>query len=423
MGGDITVASEPGGGSTFVFTLRFPEGLPIARRGAVEVPEGLKVLVVDDNATNRAIVEAYLGSSGARCDQAVSGAEALTLMHAAAREGTPFEVVVLDAQMPEMDGLDLAAAIGKAPSLRGARLVMLTSTGDHRGRARELGIEAYLTKPVRRGRLLATVADQASEPAPAAAARATAAEGLRVLVAEDNPVNQLVIETMLFKRGFTVDIAGDGAEALAKLAHGRYAAVFMDCQMPNVDGYEATGRIRAQERGDERLPVIAMTAHAMAGDRERCLAAGMDDYLSKPLRPELLDEVLERWLGVAVAEPADEDAADREEAIDALIDSARMRTFREDYPDIVDQLLRLFLDSTPELLEELHAAVDSDDAAELKRAAHKLKGSCQNIGATFMATLCLTLERDDVDAAATLAELDDAFASTEAALRRELTVA
>jgi two-component system, sensor histidine kinase and response regulator len=423
MGGDITVASEPGGGSTFVFTLRFPEGLPIARRGAVEVPEGLKVLVVDDNATNRAIVEAYLGSSGARCDQAVSGAEALTLMHAAAREGAPFEVVVLDAQMPEMDGLDLAAAIGKAPSLRGARLVMLTSTGDHRGRARELGIEAYLTKPVRRGRLLATVADQASEPAPAAAARATAAEGLRVLVAEDNPVNQLVIETMLFKRGFTVDIAGDGAEALAKLAHGRYAAVFMDCQMPNVDGYEATGRIRSQERGDERLPVIAMTAHAMAGDRERCLAAGMDDYLSKPLRPEALDEVLERWLGVAVAEPADEDAADREEAIDALIDSARMRTFREDYPDIVDQLLRLFLDSTPELLEELHAAVDSADAAELKRAAHKLKGSCQNIGATFMATLCVSLERDDVDAAATLAELDDAFASTEAALRRELTVA
>jgi HPt (histidine-containing phosphotransfer) domain-containing protein len=149
----------------------------------------------------------------------------------------------------------------------------------------------------------------------------------------------------------------------------------------------------------------------------------MDDYLSKPLRPELLDEVLERWLGVAVAEPADEDAVAREEAIDALIDSARMRTFRDDYPDIVDQLLRLFLDSTPELLEELHTAVAGADAAELKRAAHKLKGSCQNIGATFMASLCLSLERDDVDAAATLEQLDEAFLSTEAALRRELTVA
>jgi two-component system, sensor histidine kinase and response regulator len=421
MGGDITVTSEPSVGSTFSFAVRFPEGLPIARRGAVEVREGLKVLVVDDNATNRAIVEAYLASSGARCEQAVSGAEALTLMHAAARGGTPFEVVVLDAQMPEMDGLDLAAAIGQAPSLRSARLVMLTSTGDHRGRARELGIEAYLTKPVRRGRLLATVADQACEPEPATPALATAPEGLRVLVAEDNPVNQLVIETMLFKRGFTVDIAGDGAEALAKLAHGRYAAVFMDCQMPNVDGYEATARIRAQERVEERLPVIAMTAHAMAGDRERCLAAGMDDYLSKPLRPELLDEVLERWLGVTVPEIADDEADDRDEAIDALIDSARMRTFREDYPDIVEQLLQLFVDSTPELLEELRAAVDGGDADERRRAAHKLKGSCQNIGATFMATLCLELERDEVDPVATLAQLDDAFLSTQAALRRELT--
>ncbi|HET8756801.1 MAG TPA: response regulator, partial [Solirubrobacteraceae bacterium] len=423
MGGDIAVTSVPGGGSTFSFTVRFPEGLPIARRGAVEVPEGLKVLVVDDNATNRAIVEAYLASSGARCEQAVSGAEALTLMHAAARGGAPFEVVVLDAHMPEMDGLDLAAAIGQAPSLRSARLVMLTSTGDHRSRARELGIEAYLTKPVRRGRLLATVADQASDPAPVAPALATAPEGLRVLVAEDNPVNQLVIETMLFKRGFTVDIAGDGAEALAKLAHGRYAAVFMDCQMPNVDGYEATARIRAQERGEERLPVIAMTAHAMAGDRERCLAAGMDDYLSKPLRPELLDDVLERWLGITIGEGAGAEVEDSYEAIDALIDAARMRTFREDYPDIVEQLLQLFVDSTPELLDELRAAVDGGDGEERRRAAHKLKGSCQNIGATFMATLCLALERDEVDAAATLAQLDDAFLSTEAALRRELTVA
>jgi CheY-like chemotaxis protein len=197
----------------------------------------------------------------------------------------------------------------------------------------------------------------------------------------------------------------------------------MDCQMPNVDGYEATARIRAQERGDERLPVIAMTAHAMAGDRERCLAAGMDDYLSKPLRPELLDEVLERWLGVAIDEPAGSEAADRDEAIDGLIDAARMRTFREDYPDIVEQLLQLFVDSTPELLEELRTAVDGGDGDERRRAAHKLKGSCQNIGATFMATLCVALERDGVDPAATLAQLDDAFVSTEAALRRELTVA
>jgi CheY-like chemotaxis protein len=243
---------------------------------------------------------------------------------------------------------------------------------------------------------------------------------VRVLVAEDNEVNQLVIETMLSKRGLTVDIAGDGAEALAKLAHGEYAAVFMDCQMPNVDGYEATARIRAQEGGTARLPVIAMTAHAMAGDRERCLAAGMDDYMSKPLRPEVLDEMLERWLGVAPADGGDAPEPVLE-AVDALIDSARMRTFLTDYPDIVDQLLDLFLQSTPPLLAELSAAVDGDDGEELRRAAHKLKGSCQNIGATFMATLCRALETGEGDAGATLTELDGAFATTEAALRRALT--
>jgi PAS domain S-box-containing protein len=422
MGGDITAESEPGAGARFSFMVRLPEGTPTARRVPAEVPAGLNVLVVDDNATNRAIVEAYLDTAGARCDQAVSGAEALAVMHAAAREGTPYEVVVLDAQMPEMDGLDLAEAIRQAPSLRRARLVMLTSTGEHRARARELGIAAYLTKPVRRGRLLATVADQApaiEDPVIEAPAAALAAPpgGVRVLVAEDNEVNQLVIETMLAKRGFAVDIAGDGGEALAKLAHGEYAAVFMDCQMPNVDGYEATGRIRAQGL---RLPVIAMTAHAMAGDRERCLAAGMDDYLSKPLRPEALDEVLERWLGVAPVAAVTAGEAEPTDAIEALIDAARMRTFRDDYPDIVDQLLDLFLQSTPPLLAELRTAVDGTDGDELRRAAHKLKGSCQNIGATFMATLCRSLETGEGDAAETIDRLDDAFLSTEAALRGAL---
>jgi two-component system, sensor histidine kinase and response regulator len=373
------------------------------------------VLVVDDNATNREIVETYLASRDVACATAESGAEALAVMHAAARAGAPFAVVVLDAHMPEMDGLDLAAAIRQAPSLRGARLVMLTSTGDHRERARELGIADYLTKPVRRARLLEAMADVAEAEEPAAALAAPAATGARILIAEDNEVNQLVIETMLSKRGFVVDVANDGAEALAKLAHGEYAAVFMDCQMPNVDGYEATGRIRAQERDGRRLPVIAMTAHAMAGDRERCLDAGMDDYLSKPLRPDALDAVLERWLGVA---PAPARQTPVEAATDALIDAARMRTFRDDYPDIVDQLVDLFVQSTPQLIGELHSALDGGDRDELRRTAHKLKGSCQNIGATFMATLCRTLETAEDDADAVLAELDGAFGPTEAAIRR-----
>jgi HPt (histidine-containing phosphotransfer) domain-containing protein len=161
--------------------------------------------------------------------------------------------------------------------------------------------------------------------------------------------------------------------------------------------------------------VIAMTAHAMAGDRERCLAAGMDDYMSKPLRPEVLDEMLERWLGVARA--GDTPVEPEDDAVDALIDAARMRTFRNDYPDIVDQLLELFLQSTPPLLEELRAA---DDPEVRRRAAHKLKGSCQNIGATFMATLCRSLETAEGDVSETLDDLEEAFSSTEAALRKEL---
>jgi two-component system, sensor histidine kinase and response regulator len=418
MGGEIGADSEPGDGSRFHFTVRFaaPKETRSTRRGRLAIPDGLRVLVVDDNATNRATIVGYLDSRGVECATAASGAEALAAMEVAAGEGRPFEVVLLDCHMPEMNGIELAAAIRGARALRGARLVMLTSTGDHRARARELGISAYLTKPVRRARLLETVAEAArdadvdSTAYPAAPAAPPAPAGApRVLVAEDNAVNQLVIETMLTKRGFAVDVAVNGREALDKLAGGGYAAVFMDCQMPELDGYEATASLRASEPAGTRLPVIAMTAHAMKGDRERCLQAGMDDYLSKPLRPEQLDAVLERWLGLP-----------HRPAAEQLIDEARMRTFRDDYADVVDQLVHLFMQSTPPLLGELREAVEGDDSERVRRAAHKLKGSCQNIGATFMATLCRSLEAGEDDPRTTLDGLDAALDPTERAIRRAL---
>jgi CheY-like chemotaxis protein len=241
-----------------------------------------------------------------------------------------------------------------------------------------------------------------------------------VLVADDNPVNQLVIQAMLERRGFAVEVAGNGREALAMLPHAPYVAAFMDCQMPELDGYETTAAIRGKEAEGEHLPVIAMTAHAMAGDRERCLAAGMDDYLSKPLRPDELDVVLERWLDLPAGESA---AAADVPAVDQLIDAARMRTFRRDYADIAGQLVDLFADGTPTLLDELRTAIEHDDSELLKRSAHKLKGSCQNIGATFMATLCRTLEEGASDPRATVDELNVAFPATAAAIRRELDVA
>ena len=247
---------------------------------------------------------------------------------------------------------------------------------------------------------------------------APAARADRLLVVEDNVVNQRVLEAMLAKRGFGVDTAGNGREALSMLAAGDYGLVFMDCQMPELDGYEATGAIRAGEEGrDEHLPVVAMSAHALKGDRERCLAAGMDDYLSKPLRPHELDAVLERWLGAAAPVPAPAVVA---AAGDALVDETRMRVFRDDYPEIVEQLVELFADSTPPLLRELRAAAENGDAAELKQAAHKLKGSCQNIGASGMAGIAAEIERASAASFESLDRLEIAYDQTCAALRAAL---
>jgi CheY-like chemotaxis protein/HPt (histidine-containing phosphotransfer) domain-containing protein len=387
------------------------------------VPAALRVLIVDDNATNRAIVRTYLSALDVRCSTAASGPDALTMMHDAVRAGEPFELVVLDGQMPGMDGVELAQAITLAPSLRDVRLVMLTSITDRRTE----GIGHYVQKPVRRQRLLETVAEAmgdprpheepiAVQPAPAGAPR----EGA-ILVVEDNVVNQRVAEAMLAKRGFEVECAANGREALSMLAVRPYALVFMDCQMPEMDGYAATRAIRSREHGEQRLPIVAMTAHAMKGDRERCLAAGMDDYLPKPLRPDELDAALERWLGTPA--PETEQPAAAENPFDALVDDARMRIFRTDYPEIIDQLIELFVESTPPLLEELREAADGGDQNDIRRTAHKLKGSCQNIGAGFMAKLAHDLERGGAATASQLATLEMVFADTRDALRAALTEA
>jgi two-component system sensor histidine kinase/response regulator len=431
MGGEIAVVSTPGEGSTFTFTVRLsePSSPHVARRVRQSLPEALHVLVVDDNATNREIVEAYLDAPGVTRATAASATEALTVMHAAARNGEPFELVVLDGQMPDMDGIELAQAISLAPSLRDACLVMLTSTTDRRVAARDAGIHHYLQKPVRRARLLETVAEamgKVVEPKPAARSpeRADSKPGDTVLVVEDNAVNQRVIEAMLAKRGYTVDLAANGREALTMLTLRSYAAVFMDCQMPEMDGYAATAAIRGRESETTRLPIVAMTANAMKGDRERCIAAGMDDYLAKPLRPKELDAVLARWLGVPETTPGkpspmlDPDPAG--DPFDALLDEARMRVFRVDYPEIVDQLIELFVESTPPLLGELRAGADAGDDEAVRRAAHKLKGSCQNIGAGFMAKLAGDIERASAVAPAELDGLDRVFADTRDALRSAL---
>ena len=420
MGGDLGAESVPGEGSTFRFTavLRPAEGPRPTRRQRAGLPEGLRVLVVDDNATNRDIVRGYLGPRVASCDEAESGEDALLLLHTAAGEGSPYALAIVDGTMPGMDGVELVTAIRRTPSLRTVRLIMLTSAATQRGAPRDIEVDAHLTKPVRRASLLEAIAEvfdrgrprPAAEPAPERRRTPVPATGKRLLVAEDNPVNQLVIEGMLAKRGYEADLVTDGRAALETLDRRRHAAVLMDVQMPEVDGHEATRRIRAAEDGEDRLPIIAMTAGALEGDREAALAAGMDDYLTKPLRPEQLDAVLERWIGEAVAAAP---PAPRE----ALVDASRIRGFRETYPDIVDRLMALFVDSTPPLLDQLGEASREGDEEAVRRLAHKLKSSCDNVGATRMAAACRALEEGGGPHARLVDELRAAYPATREELR------
>lgn len=306
MGGDLRVDSEPGKGSTFHFALKLPrcvEDGAAERRPTHDALNGLRVLVVDDNATNRLIMQEQLSAWEMEPDLASDGA-ALEKLLAAKREGQPFEIALLDMRMPSMNGLELARHICADPTLAATRLVLLTSTGDEgMDEIRQAGFAAHLTKPVRSRQLydcLGRLAGQEREktldsrlpsPIPGGGSHA------RVLVAEDNATNQMVARGILARLGYRVDVVANGLEALQSMTHMDYAAVLMDCQMPEMDGYTATGEIRRRQATDSsRTPVIAMTAGGLQGDRERCVAAGMDDYISKPVKAADLAAVLARWI-------------------------------------------------------------------------------------------------------------------------------
>jgi len=269
------------------------------------------VLIVDDNATNRLFMREQLRVWGMEADEAVDGEIALERLRAAAAAGGPHQVALLDMQMPGMDGLALARAIKADPALAGIKLLLLSSWTEagNSDESREAGIDARLPKPVRVSRLLAqliALLGDGATTAPAPPKRAQDEAGAptrsaRILVAEDNAVNQKLIARLLEKRGHRVDAVGNGREAVEAVTRVGYDLVLMDVQMPEMDGLEATQRIRAAEQPTApRIPIIALTANAMAGDQERCLAAGMDDYLAKPVKPSDLAAALDRWIGVAV---------------------------------------------------------------------------------------------------------------------------
>jgi CheY-like chemotaxis protein len=319
MGGEIGVESAPGKGSTFWFSVRLGRSTtaPLADPAAADL-HGKRVLVVDDNATSRQIVHYQVLSWGMVNGIATDAQSALAALRDAQHDGTPYDVAILDMQMPGMDGLELARAIKADPALAGIKLVMLASVGlGERGgdeAAWQAAIDAFLTKPVRSSqlynslvRVLSGSGSQGMPTTDVAAKGGSGPSGVprpdqgrgRVLVVEDNAVNQRVAVRMLETRGYRVDAVANGREAVDALAHIPYDLVLMDCQMPEMDGYAATAAIRQRERTQgtaaRRTPIIAMTANALKGDAEKCLAAGMDDYIPKPVTVQHLEAILRRW--------------------------------------------------------------------------------------------------------------------------------
>ena len=428
MDGQIGVESAPGKGSTFWFTARLEKQTdPVSAKAAHASLEGIRALIVDDNATNRKILHHQLSQWCMPNEEAASGIEALATLHREAREGRPFRLAILDMQMAGMDGWMLAKAIKADPILAETRLVMMTSLDRQEDAAAMLaaGLDAYLTKPVKHAQLFESLTKvigshpQRHSPAaslknePLSAIAAAAPEGaLRVLIAEDNVVNQKVAVGQVRKLGCHADVVGNGREALDALEAVEYDLVLMDCQMPELDGYETTGELRAREGSARHTLVVAMTAHAIEGDREKCLAAGMDDYLSKPLRFEDLRAVINRLQpGRAMQGPAI-----APESLEALRELAT-----DGNANILAELIDTFLESAPRIVAEAGNALTRRAPAGLAHSAHTLMGSSSNFGAKALQELCGQLE----NLARTPDFLESAHAETRAgqllkAIQREL---
>jgi two-component system, sensor histidine kinase and response regulator len=373
---------------------------------------GLKVLVVDDNETNRMVLTAYAGSWQMRTTAVSDGDDAISLMHTAAEAGEPFDVALLDFNMPGMNGLELADKIKQAPSLRATRLLMLTSSGPEHSEARASGVGGVLTKPVRQSRLLDAIGTvmrrPVASPGPERRTLAPAHTLVPILIAEDQDANRLLLVRQLERRGYRVHVARDGREALEAMKRGQISLTLMDCQMPELDGYEATRRFREHEAatGDGRLPIIAMTANALEGDRERCLEAGMDDYLSKPLRPSELEVALDRWLATRPGGEIAATAGQLQRAAQAL-DAERIAMLADGIGhEELEELLELFVHSAEDEVDAVAAAIQAPDGDAVASHAHALRGLALNYGATQLAAAADALEQAARDGAALEPALD-----------------
>lgn len=394
MGGRIWLESKVGHGSTFHFNARFGVAADALedRPAPPEILDGMRVLVVDDNATNRRILEEMLGNWTMRPDSAPGTEEALAMLHQVRAAGDPFRLVLTDANMPLSDGFDLAEKIRDDAELDSTVIMMLTS-GDHPGNAKrceQLGISAYLRKPVKQSELfdaillaLEITAAEKVDTDSQTAERFKRLGPLRILLAEDSLVNQKLAISLLERHGCTVVAAENGREAVAVWESQDFDLVLMDVQMPDMDGLEATAAIRAKERRSKaHIPIIAMTAHALKGDRGRCLEAGMDEYIAKPIRAKRLCDTIERVLGMAGTplSPTPETELPETDDEGETWDWSRIIRGVEGNHDVLRGIVEASLDESPRLIEEIRQAIRNGDAAAVQRSAHTLMASARFFG-------------------------------------------
>ena len=418
--------SEPGRGSTFTFTARLgrPSGGAVRRPHDADprLLRGRRVLVVDDNATNRLILEEQLAAWEMSPVLVGSADEAMAAVRKATSGGEPFEVALLDLLLPDGDGVALARAIVAGTTDVTPRLLLLSS-GHHvdLAAARAAGISRVLTKPVRHSELFDSLVEALTSGTATArddtGAPVVDGRGSRILVVEDNHVNQMVAVGLLESAGYAADVVGDGEQAVRALSPGHdYAAVLMDCRMPRLDGFGATRAIRQREPAGARVPIIAMTASALEGEEERCRAAGMDDFLTKPVDPVRLLRVIRQWVDGEDDPGAPDGAAETSPGPppSAVVDLERMRMLdemRRDGSSLFDRASSRFVEQAAGSLDAIRAAVAAGDPAGLVASAHRLKGSATNLGLPALGQAAGALEGlGDAglteDAAAQVADLE-----------------